>query len=360
MITLEPYKSKSSRFECPACGRKNVFSRYVDGNGEHIAPEVGRCNREVKCGYHLTPKEYFAARGTAWTPPVRRPKPKPAPMPLVEIPAVYFEKSQAGRERNAFVQFLMGRYDHADVLRVCEAYGVGSFEDFTTFWRVDGQGRIWTAKLIRYDAATGKRRKDLEYSFDWMHALLKRREVLPELSDYRRVLFGAHLLSDSGAPVAIVESEKTAVIARLELPEYLWLACGGRTQISTERLCAFGNRRVLLFPDSDSFDYWSKLASEARSRGANVVVSDLLETELTPEQKADGYDLADYFLMPELEAIPPVVEVVTAEPEQPATVAFTPPRIHDHAALFVGNCKRCGDYLQPDGGCNLCKRPLPF
>lgn len=355
MLQLEPYKTKSTRVTCPACGHKNAFARYIDDAGEPLADEVGRCNREVQCGYHLKPKDYFAAHpSTDWTPKPIAPKPPAPKLPLIETPAPYFDQSQANRERNAFVQFLLSRYDQADVCRVCEAYGVGDFEGFTTFWRRDANGKLWTAKLIKYDATTGKRLKD-GYSFDWMHAVLKRRGVLPDASDYRRVLFGAHLLTDDNMPVAIVEAEKTAIIAALELPEWLWLACGGRTQINADKLRAFGQRRVMLFPDGDSFDHWSAIASEARANGANVVVSDLLETELTPGQKADGYDLADYFLMPEAEAVSDdVVPALTI------STPITEPSTIQRDAIFAGNCKACGDYLQPDGSCDLCKRPLPF
>ncbi len=349
MLQLEPYKTKSSRVTCPACGHKNAFARYIDDAGQSIDETVGRCNREVQCGYHLRPREYFAQNpATDWTPkPVASKPPQPKP-PLIEIPASCFEKSQKEQESDAFVAFLLSRYDHCDVMRVCEAYGVGGFEGFTTFWRKDTGGKLWTAKLIKYDAQTGKRRKDLEYSFDWMHALLKRRGVLPEHCDYRRVFFGAHLLTDEVQTIALVEAEKTAVIAALKLPEYSWLACGGRTQINAEKLRAFANRRVMLFPDGDSFDYWSTIASEARARGANVVVSDLLETELTPAQKADGYDLADYFLMEAVEALPVVIAPATSKP------------VNQWAEIFAGHCRRCGDYLQPDGSCELCRRPLPF
>lgn len=365
MLALE---KTSAKRECPGCGRR-TFKRYTNtDSGEPIAEEAGRCDREVNCGYHLPPKEYFAERGMiSWEPrPKPQPKPQPKPRKLGEIPIEYLERSVANVERNAFARFLLDKYDRADVMRVCEDYGVGDFEGFTTFWRRDTAGSLWTAKLIKYDAATGKRRKDIDYSFDWMHALLKRRGVLPKSCDYRRVLFGAHLLTNDGALVAILEAEKSAIIAALELPEYRWLACGGRTQINAEKLRAFGKQRVMLFPDGDSFDYWSKIASEARAQGANVIVSDLLETELTAEQKAVGWDLADYLLMPEpmpepVEASAPVeaAAVVITPLAMPAIASVATTPSHDWATLFSGHCRRCGTPLT-GGPCALCATPLPF
>ncbi len=60
MIQLETYKGIKSRHTCPACNSKGVFVRYKDERGEYLSSDVGRCNRESKCGYHRKPKEFFA------------------------------------------------------------------------------------------------------------------------------------------------------------------------------------------------------------------------------------------------------------------------------------------------------------
>ena len=58
---LERYRGRSTRHVCPQCGRKNVFTRYVDteNNNIYISDNVGKCNRLDKCGYHYTPHQYF-------------------------------------------------------------------------------------------------------------------------------------------------------------------------------------------------------------------------------------------------------------------------------------------------------------
>ena len=57
---LEKYHGRVSRHTCPSCKQKQTFTYYIDANTEEaINPLVGRCNREIKCGYHYTPKEYF-------------------------------------------------------------------------------------------------------------------------------------------------------------------------------------------------------------------------------------------------------------------------------------------------------------
>lgn len=57
---LQPYKGKTTRHTCPECGAKESFTLYVDGNTHQpINKRVGKCNRESKCGYHYTPKQFF-------------------------------------------------------------------------------------------------------------------------------------------------------------------------------------------------------------------------------------------------------------------------------------------------------------
>ena len=59
---LEKYRGISTRYTCPQCGRKHTFTRYIDteNNNQYLSERVGKCNRLDKCGYHYTPREYFA------------------------------------------------------------------------------------------------------------------------------------------------------------------------------------------------------------------------------------------------------------------------------------------------------------
>ena len=59
---LEKYRGISTRYTCPQCGRKHTFTRYIDteNNNNYLSDNVGKCNRLDKCGYHYTPKQYFA------------------------------------------------------------------------------------------------------------------------------------------------------------------------------------------------------------------------------------------------------------------------------------------------------------
>ncbi|WP_430815720.1 PG0870-related protein [Carboxylicivirga sp. RSCT41] len=63
---MEKYNGSNSRYNCPNCGHEQsrTFSKYIDvETGNYLHDNVGRCNREDKCGYHYTPKQYFEDQG---------------------------------------------------------------------------------------------------------------------------------------------------------------------------------------------------------------------------------------------------------------------------------------------------------
>jgi hypothetical protein len=310
MIQLEKYRGTKSRHTCPACNSRNCFARYVDENGEYISDDCGRCNRESKCGFEYKPKQFFANN-----PSEKSAKTKKRGIPTytfavkngsqVEYEAraatkpdfISFEhlKPTIGNyDRNNFVKFLLNLFPDCpgEIQAVLKMYFVGTFEDYCCFPSLDHQNRICRAKLIRFNPATGKRLKG-DYDTSSLPAKLK----LKENFNYSQIFFGEHLLPKyPDKPIAIVESEKSAIIGSLCFPEFAWLGCNSKTWLKAERLQKLGTRKILLYPDADGFETWRKVAADARAKGLNVVVSDLIETHATDEQKATGYDLADYLI----------------------------------------------------------------
>ena len=126
-----------------------------------------------------------------------------------------------------------------------------------------------------------------------IHAALK-------LSDYslKQCLFGEHLLYDSttlSKPVAIVESEKTAIIASAYLPDFIWLAAGSLNNLNLEKCQSLKGRKVILFPDLNAYEKWKSKANELKS-SFSITVSDLLESKASKSEKLLGLDLADYLI----------------------------------------------------------------
>jgi hypothetical protein len=66
------------------------------------------------------------------------------------------------------------------------------------------------------------------------------------------------------APVAIVESEKSAIIASIVLhgSGYVWLATGSMTNLKIERLKHLENRKVYIFADRDAAQGWQDKITE--------------------------------------------------------------------------------------------------
>ncbi len=135
---------------------------------------------------------------------------------------------------------------------------------------------------------TGKRIKKPFNHISWVHTVLKLQNF-----NLKQCFFGEHLLHEKHKPVAIVESEKTAIIASIYLPNFIWLAVGSLTNLNKEKCNILKGRSVILFPDLNGFEKWSVKAKEF-SHIANFIVSDLLERKANNEEKEQGLDLADY------------------------------------------------------------------
>jgi len=277
---LEKYAGRATRHECPNCHVQQTFSRYVDERGSYISDHVGRCNRADKCGYHLTPSEYFQTKGVNYTPTIHV-APKPLP-PTDYIPEEMMVRSL--NTDNNFIHFLTKYFPLIDVARTIEKYRIGDGKDGKViYWQIDREDRIRTGKIMLYDSETGKRAKNVSGSFDWVHRHVKSPYQLSQC------LYGLHLVKKSTPPIAVVESEKSAIIASITIPEYTWVATGGKQNYRL--LEALRGHDVTLFPDLGAYKDWSKYAVKYGFK-----VSQLLEQVATDADKENGLDIADYII----------------------------------------------------------------
>lgn len=125
------------------------------------------------------------------------------------------------------------------------------------------------------------------------------------LEVYRLCLFGEHLLKGNETkPVALVESEKSAVLAAWFYPEFVWLATAGLNGASADdfkRLGLDDGRLVRVFCDADPVRKLPKAYQILSELKANVKLNDLY-----PE-RVDKSDIADYLsegLRPDLSNLP--------------------------------------------------------
>lgn len=281
-------------FLCPSCEKKQL-KRYVDTvSDEYLPAYVGRCNREVNCAYHYTPKQYLEEHGleNEYKPFVQ---PKPTPIkPTSYMAQDLVEKSMSSSD-NHFIDYLNAIFGNskADELRLKFNIGTSKYwQGASVFWQIDNNDRSRAGKVMLYDPQTGKRIKEPFNHIQWVHSILK-------LSDFNLVqcLFGLQQLSieSNQKPIAIVESEKTAILMTVVYPEFIWMASGGKN-LSQEIFEPIRSHKITLFPDLNCFEAWQAKAVEIRKLGGSIQVSDILERNATENDRKRGLDLADYFI----------------------------------------------------------------
>jgi hypothetical protein len=109
----------------------------------------------------------------------------------------------------------------------------------------------------------------------------------------QQCLFGLHRVNeDYQKTIAIVESEKTAIIMSLFIPDYIWIATGSKQNLKFELLKPIKKRKIVLFPDKGEYFNWLNKATELNAIGFKIAVSELIEQT----DFENGFDLADYYL----------------------------------------------------------------
>ena len=151
---------------------------------------------------------------------------------------------------------------------------------------------------MQYNSSTGKRIKHKSGAINWVHNILKIKD--PKYTNYNlnQCYFGEHLLKFyPNKPIAIVEAEKTAVIASMIYTNYIWLAAGNLNGLNIEKFKVLRDRYVILYPDAGCYEKWSKKAVQFKSETKHqIMVSDLVEKHATNKQTEEGYDIADYII----------------------------------------------------------------
>ncbi len=340
---LEPYDGMKTRHTCPQCGKKGVFAKYISvETKDYISGEVGRCNREDKCGYHYSPKDYFNVHDFEPNKP-RLKQNKLTVKPNTYFPFELFQASLKSFEKNHFVNWLVGLVGEAKAEEVIAKYFIGTsnhWEGATIFYQIDIDGKIRTGKIMLYNEFTGKRVKEPFNHIHWAHKLISN----PDFA-LKQCFFGEHLLKDSQKTVCIVESEKTAVIASVYIPDFIWLACGSLNNLNEDKCKVFEGRKVILYPDLKAFENW-KAKSEQIKGLTNSSVSDLLEQIATDEERESGFDLADYLVKIQLPESRPEPESIPELKPEPKFVMEVNPLIFSPKEDWTKEIEQMEDFFQ--------------
>jgi hypothetical protein len=213
--------------------------------------------------------------------------------------------------------------------RAAQRYRLGmSREGGVIFWQIDEHEVVRDGKIMYYRPDC---HRDHDRKPTWANYLLKRSGQLPQDFKGEHCLFGLHLISPpklggvrgglkecisvpsfrppltppnlGGEVIAVVESEKTAIIMSELKPDYLWLATGGKTELNVAKLKPLAGRKVILFPDTDetgdTYREWFEVAEAASDVfGHPITVSSILERRATKAQKAAKIDIVDVLFTP--------------------------------------------------------------
>lgn len=286
---------------CPNCQKKRLV-RYIDAEtNEFISSKVGRCDREIKCGYHYPPKLFFMDTNQNYSMLLSH-----------SLPSFSIKKKQdyhssetlnetlVNYDKNKFIHFLKSKFDIERVDRMVKDYFIGTGLDNyfgTVFWQIDQEQKIRGGKIINYNNF-GKRTKYI----NWIHAIQLKKNEIQEFN-LNQCLFGLHLMSRTTKTIAIVESEKTACIMSMFFEKYEWMATGSLNGLNEEKLNPIKHRSIILYPDlgidngnGNPFSQWKRKRNALNKLGFDIEISDLLERKANDFDRDKGLDIADYFI----------------------------------------------------------------
>jgi predicted RNA-binding Zn-ribbon protein involved in translation (DUF1610 family) len=278
----------SRKFKCPSCGKKR-FVRYINTQtNQYLSEEYGRCDREINCGYFKFPdKNSNNELKSVSKNKILKPS--------------YFEysfmlKTLHAYDKNNLILYLLQTFNSEQVKNLIEKYFIGTSKHWkgsTIFWQIDTAGKIRSGKIMLYDQHTGKRVKRPKNFITWVHKIMDF-----ENFNLSQCFFGEHLISESNNTIAIVESEKTAIISSIYFPEYTWIATGSLNGLSFSKFKTLEGRSVILFPDLNSYQIWLNRAKALKKEFPSTLikVSDLLEKNAIESDKHEGFDIADYLI----------------------------------------------------------------
>lgn len=348
------FDHKAKKIDCPSCGHRRTFRTYMDmESGQPLHPSVGMCDRIHNCAYHYRPGQYFNETGDRpndraearyYPPPPPRRTDWRAPKDWV----LWTKQSHA---KNKFAHWLVGAVGKEKARNAFEMYKVGTlplyqgyeaYEGACVYWQASLDQEERSGKIMQY-SAVGKRIPELDSK--WMHTLITGGKNLDQIG-CAQTLFGEHLLKDRpSAEVCVVESEKSAMICSCFWPEYVWVATGGFSNMTTERTMPLVGGYVHVFPDKGAYsDFkdkkentiagWRTKTYDIEVMCERLVIYDFLEKM---DDVHNGADIADLLLpinrLENIRIFEPRPEPVAQE-EPPAT---TPPTMAPIIQRMIDN-----------------------
>jgi hypothetical protein len=347
----------SKKFLCPNCHKKTFVKYIDTETGNYLTDDYGKCDRKQNCNYHKAPpkgKKYYLikvlslkeitdkaikitdvngiisivpksqileqSKNDCWITEwflknstiqyltnefkynystvsgfINEVKQivKPPPIAPSYHSLELLDKMYNVEQTDHLTEFLKMRFPKDDVFKAMQNYFITGTNHFwfksTVFWQIDDKEQIHAGKIMQYDRFTGKRVKEPYNHINWLHKTTKEPEF-----NLNQCLFGLHRITeDYQKTIAIVESEKTAIIMSIFLPDYIWIATGSKGNFKFEMLKPIKKRNIVSFPDKGEYINWLNKSTELTAIGFKITVSDLIEQT----DFENGFDLADYYFL---------------------------------------------------------------
>jgi len=290
---------KSTKHHCPKCDKKRLVLYINNETKEYLNLKVGRCDREINCGYHYKPKQYFTDNNLDYISQFNNTK-----IEVIKKTSfhnnVILQKTLKNYDMNNFILSLYSKFSKTEIDTMINTYKIGTADFWyngTIFWQIDVENKIRGGKIISYQK-NGKRTRFI----NWVHSYLIKKNKLKNFN-LKQCFFGAHLINQNNKIIAIVESEKTACIMSMLFDKYLWIAAGSLSGINLEKMEVLRKKKIVLYPDlgkntnnKTPYILWKNKCIEFEKLGFDISISDLLENNSTEEQREKGLDIADYFM----------------------------------------------------------------
>jgi hypothetical protein len=275
----------SRKFICPNCHKK-TFVKFVDNEtNQYLNSSDGRCDRESKCGYFKKPTSNCITNINNCITEVIQ--------PTYHNRKVLQEFCNTKQQSN-LITYLLKHFELQsvlqNVLQAIKIYQIGTtnyWHGATIFWQIDTKNVIRGGKIMQYNYDTGKRVKKPFNHVSWIHKQLKLNNFV-----LQQCLFGLHLINtiSKSDTICIVESEKTAIIMSIIIPNFIWLATGSKSGFKDKMLHPIKEFIVIAYPDKTVYGNWNKTTKHLNKQGFQIRCSNLLENI----DLEDGGDLVDF------------------------------------------------------------------
>lgn len=312
------YQLTTDRTTCPYCHKSGQFKRYINTiTGELLPEKYGRCNRENNCG------EWVKPENNTMLPDGTETKYKQTLHDLFESDTIegynYFHLNKK-HGPNVFIWCLINYFGIDKALTAYQLYKLGTFYDGAVIYPYIFNGNVHSGKIMWYNDDMHRDKENHKY-INWLHSYKytdsKGQQYINNADEDFQLctpLFGWDLIKeDSEKKICIVESEKTAVIMSIVLPEFIWIATGGKHNLQPYKFPYNNNRNWVVFPDlSDNKDTEGKAIETTKEHWVNqmnkisqklLMIIDFpqftpnsIPENILNEYSVKGYDVADFVI----------------------------------------------------------------